>query len=64
MSQPITRKFTIVITGQSDSAYEDARTEALRLIKDGYLCGHNSNHESAFYFDSTDQVPDNERPAQ
>lgn len=59
----LTRKFTIVIEGDTEASFEDARAEATRLINEGYLSGHDANTEGAFYFDSTDQVPDTERPA-
>jgi len=58
-----TRKFTVVIEGDTEASFDEARAEATRLINEGYLSGHNANPEGGFYFDSTDQVPDTERPA-
>lgn len=57
-----TRKFTLVVTGNTDSAYEDALAEALNRIRSGELCGADRNDSGAFYFDSTDKVPEGEQP--
>lgn len=58
-----TRKFTIVVTGDSDEAYEEALRTAVNSIKGGNLSGTDRNEESAYYFDSTTDVPDGEKPS-
>lgn len=57
-----TRIFTLVIDADSDSAYEEALSEATRLMNEGNFCGMNSNEEGAFYFESTDNVPAEKMP--
>jgi hypothetical protein len=57
-----TVKFTIVVTGQTEEAFDDALAEALARIKKGNLAGQDSNGESAFTFDSTESVPESEIP--
>lgn len=57
------RIFTLVVAGNSESDYEDALHEALRLIKQGNLSGTNRNEDSGFYFESTTDVPAGELPA-
>lgn len=56
------RMFTLVIDADSDSAYEDALSEATRLMNEGNFCGKNSNEEGAFYFESTENVPEEKMP--
>lgn len=56
------RKFTIVVRGNSEQAYEAALSEALKRIEDGNLSGADSADDGAFYFDSTDDIPSGELP--
>ncbi len=56
------RMYTLVIDADNEAALEDARAEATRLINEGYLSGHNSNDSGAFYFESTDNVPEGQLP--
>ena len=57
------RKFTIVIAGNDESAYDDALAQATQQIQDGYLAGHNADGAGGYHFDSTEDVPDGEIPA-
>lgn len=63
MMKVVARKITLVVAGKDEAAMEDALSEASRLINQGCRSGMNSNDSSAFYFDSTDDVPDGELPA-
>jgi hypothetical protein len=60
---PKVRKFTIVVRGDTESAYEEALSEATRLVNEGCLSGGNSSDAGGFYFDSTDEVPAGDVPA-
>lgn len=57
-----TRKFNLVVTGNTESDYEDALAEALNRIRSGNTSGSDRNDGGAFYFDSTVDVPEGERP--
>ncbi|MCK9985382.1 MAG: hypothetical protein AzoDbin1_01854 [Azoarcus sp.] len=57
------KKIVIVVRTSEEGADDMAIDEAMRRIKAGNLSGSDRNESSAFYFDVTDQVPDNELPA-
>lgn len=57
------KKIVIVARGSEEGALEMAIEEALRRIEAGNLSGGDRNESSGFYFEVTDQVPDNELPA-
>lgn len=59
----ITRKFTVVVAGKTEAGYEEALSEATRVINEGCTSGVNSNDDGGFYFTSTSDVPDGELPA-
>ncbi len=56
-------KYTIIARGNTESDRGDAVAEAMRLIMQGNLSGHNSNDSGGFYFDSTQEVPEGQQPA-
>lgn len=47
------KEFTITVTGESQSDVEIALEEVLRLVREGYLHGHNSNETGEFFLEST-----------
>lgn len=57
------RSIKLVVRGDTEGDFEDALAEATRLINQGCRSGSNSNDGGAFYFDSTDNVPESELPA-
>lgn len=57
------KKLVIVARGSEEGAVDMAIEEAMRRIRDGNLSGGDRNETGGFYFDVTDQVPDNELPA-
>lgn len=58
----LARRYTLTVCGRTEDDLAEAITEACRRIDDGNLCGMDSNSTSAFHFNSTDEVPDNELP--
>lgn len=56
------RKIVIVARGSEEGALEMAIEEAMRRIEAGNWSGGDHNESSGFYFDVTDQVPDDELP--
>lgn len=57
-----TRMYTLVIEADDDGAFDDVLSEATRLLNQGNLSGLDRTDNGAFYFDSTDDVPENKRP--
>lgn len=57
-----TRMYTLVIEADDDGAFDDALSEATRLLNQGNLSGTDRTENGAFYFDSTDDVPESKRP--
>lgn len=57
------RKIVIVARGDTEADLENAINEAIRLVKQDYAEGGNSNETSGFYFNKEDNVPDGELPA-
>lgn len=49
------REYTIIIRGTEDSDVEMVLEEVLRLIKEGYHSGLNSNDTGSFEFDSKEE---------
>lgn len=47
------KEFSITVTGESQSDVEIALEEVLRLVKEGYLSGHDKNETGEYFFDST-----------
>lgn len=62
-NQPIIRKYTVVVEGDTSDDFDEALAEASRLLIEGNFAGKNSNASEGFYFDSTAVVHDSERPA-
>lgn len=58
----IVRKITIVVRGETEADVEDAFNEAVDRLNNGHVSGANSNDESGFYFENTDEVAPNEVP--
>lgn len=50
----ITRTITIVLRGVDESDLEDGFNEAVGRLRDGNICGHDSNERGSFRFDCTD----------
>lgn len=59
----LAQRITITLRGNNDGDLESALDEVLRLLREGYQSGHNSNESGAFYFTTTDDVPTGEEPA-
>ena len=49
------REYTITVQGEDQNDIELALAEVLKLIKEGYLSGANSNDTGEFHFDSTEK---------
>lgn len=47
------KEFTVTVSGDTESDVELALEEVLRLIKEGYLSGQNSNENGEYSFTST-----------
>jgi hypothetical protein len=56
------RKYTLVVRGDTEEAFDEALEEATRLMNESYHAGHDTNESGAFYFGSTADVPQEERP--
>lgn len=63
MPEEFRRRVTITARGDTEEALYDALCSAARNIRKGNLAGHDSNDEGAYYFNSTDIVSDDDRPA-
>lgn len=46
----VTKKITIELSGQSEYDCDIALDEAVRLLKEGYTAGHNSNESGSYSF--------------
>lgn len=62
-SNQICKKIVIVCRGDDENACDNAISEATRRIKAGNLSGHDRTDDGAFYFDVTDSVAKEDRPA-
>lgn len=58
----ITRKFVLVVEGDTEDDYERALEEAIKQVREGYLVGANRDDCSAYYITSTALVAEQERP--
>lgn len=56
------RKFTLVVEAATGNAYFEAIREATGKIRAGYVEGADSNEDGAYFFTSTEDVLDAERP--
>lgn len=52
----IVKNITIVLTGRMEEDCEDALNEAIRLIRDGYLSGTDSNEDGSYGFTVTESI--------
>ena len=57
------KKITIVASGGTEDALDDAITEAVRKIQEGCASGADRNDEGGYYFYSSDEVKPEEMPA-
>lgn len=62
-AKQICKKITIVVRSKNDGDIEEGVGEAVRLVKDGCLSGHDSNDTGAYYFEVTDEVDKKDWPA-
>lgn len=62
MSHPRTtttrRQFVLTVYGDDESGYQDALSEATRLMREGCLSGINCNSRRGFTFDSAPHQAD------
>ncbi len=63
MAKQICRQYNLVISGDDESAFNEALEEAIRLLKEGNLSGSNQNETSGFYFNSNEHVHPAFKPA-
>lgn len=59
----VVKRITITMRGDDEHECELALDEVVRLLREGYTSGHNSNDTSAFYFDTTENIKKGEYPA-
>lgn len=55
------KKYTIWVSAVDESNLEDALRTAMSSVEEGYTSGANKNGQSAYSFESTDNVPDDEQ---
>jgi hypothetical protein len=55
------KEFTITVSGETQSDIEAALEEVLKLVREGYLSGVDSNESGEYSFDSTGEYKENER---
>ncbi len=58
----IVRKITIFVRGDTEADVEDAFNEAVDRLNAGCVTGAESNDESGFYFENSDEVAPGEVP--
>ena len=56
------RMYTVVVRGDNDEAFSKALVECVRRMLDGNTSGADSADDSAFYFESTSNVPAKKLP--
>lgn len=57
------RRITITVSGEEEGDLDLALSEAVRLVKHGYVMGHDRNSTGAYYFNVESEVPAGEWPA-
>jgi hypothetical protein len=58
----ICRKYTLVVRGDDQQAFDEALEVAADSMLDGCLSSAESCDDGAYYFNSTDEVPNGDRP--
>lgn len=58
----IVKQITITVRGDEEVDFDNGLDEAVRLVREGYLSGQNSNESGGFYFVTNLDLPVGEWP--